>query len=222
MTKSARLLSTTIFVLAWFCVAAAQNSASFTKSYDDVRFTVWYMHWRHGVPPATPHRHDGSVVVVFLGDGVLQLPSGVKQPHHTGEAVYFEPGSSATAGELVTGSSLKAVVIELKNVAPSRPFPPSGFPPAFPRANATNVFEHATAIVWDSVIRPDKPMPLHLHDKNSVQVWVNGAVINRAHPNEAPRRETKAVGDWEMTHGGVVDSEQVVGAPAHLVTVEHK
>jgi hypothetical protein len=222
MTKSTRLVSTTILVLAWLGSALAQDRSPFAKTYEDVRFKIWYMHWRRGSPPIAPYRHDGSVIMVFLGDGTLQLPSGAKQNRHDGEVASFEPGSVATAGELVTDRPLRAVVIELKEVRASNPLQPSSFPPALPRSDATKVIETAKAIVWDSVIRPDQPSPLRLHDKASVRVWITGAVFNRAHPNEAPGQETKAAGDWEMAHAGNVDSEQVVGAPAHVVTVQLK
>ena len=170
MKKSVRLASTAILVLAWLGSVAAQDRSPLAKSYDDVRFTIWYMRWQRGGPPVAPYRHDGSVVLVFLGDGVLQLPSGAKETRRGGEVAYFEPGSTATAGELVTDRPLRAVVIELKDVPPARPLPPAPFPPAFPRSNTTKLFDNARAIVWDSLIRPDDPSPLHLHDKNSVQV----------------------------------------------------
>ncbi len=220
--KSIRIAATTILGLAWFCSVAAQDRSPFTKSYEDVRFKIWYMHWRPKSPPLTPFRHDGEVVVVFFSDGVLRLPSGARQERHAGDAAYFEPGSIATAGELVTDRPLNAVVIELKDVPPARPMPPTSYPPAFPRSGTTKVFENARTIIWDSLMRPDDPAPLHLHDKNSVQVWVSGAVINRGHPNQPTRQAPRSVGAWEMTHGGYVDSEQVVGTPARLVTVEHK
>jgi hypothetical protein len=206
-----------------FCsrTAGAQDHSPLTKSYEDVRFKVWYMHWRQGGAPMAPYRHDGPVVMVFLGDGTLQQPSGPNQKRHDGEIVYFEPGSVATAGELVTESPLRAVVIELKAAGPSRPLPATNYPPMFPRADSTKVIDNARVIVWDSLFRPGQPAPLHLHNKNSVRVWVTSAVISRAHPNEQPRQDKKVAGAWELTHAGYVDSEEVT-SPAHAVTLELK
>jgi hypothetical protein len=219
-----RMLTLLGLIALVFCsrgAAAQQDQLPLAKSYEDVRFKVWYMHWRQGSASMAPYRHEGPVVMVFLGDGTLQQPTGSRQKRHDGEVAYFEPGSVATAGELVTERPLRAVVIELKTVGPSRPLPATNYPPMFPRADSTKLIDNARVIVWDSLLRPGQPALLHLHDKNSVRVWVTSAVVRRAHPNEQPRQDTKAAGAWEMTHAGYVDSEEVT-TPAHAVTLELK
>jgi hypothetical protein len=212
------------FIALGFCSTAAagqQDHSPLTKSYEDVRFKVWYMHWRQGNAAMAPYRHEGPVVMVFLGDGTLQQQSGPRQKRHDGEVAYFEPGSVATSGELVTERPLRADVIELKAAGPSRPLPATNYPPMFPRADSTRLIDNARVIVWDSQFRPGQRGPLHLHDKNSVRVWVTSAVVSRAHPNEQPRQDTKVAGAWELTHAGYVDSEEVA-SPAHAVTLELK
>ena len=176
------------------------------------------MHWRRGSPPVA-YRHTGPVIAVFIGEGTLRLPSGEKQARHDGEVAYFEAGSSAMAGELLTDAPLKATVIELKDAPASRPLPQTAYPPAFPRADATILRDTPKAVVWTGQLRADQPTPVHLHDKNSVTVYTSDAVISRAHPNQPPRQDARRAGAWEVLHAGYLDFEQAVGAPARFVAI---
>jgi hypothetical protein len=207
-------------VIGFVCLGSARAQEwPLKKSYDDGRFTIWYMHWRHGQAPMAAYRHTGPVISVFIGDGTLQLKSGEKQVRHNGDVVYLEPGGDPTAGELLTNAPLNATVIELKDAPEARPIPATVYPPAFPRADATILRDTPKAIIWTGQLRSDQPTSFHLHERNSVTIYTGDAVISRAHPNQAPRQDTRTPGGWEMVHAGFVDQEQAVGAPAHFVSV---
>ena len=224
MMRITRWASVAAWVLAAGSVSApAQSRDPMTKVYEDVRFKIWYMHWDRGAAPSAPYRHSGPVVLVFLGDGALQASAfGASQRHAAGEVDYLESGSIANGGMLASASPLRALVVELKDVPPSQPLALAGVAPAFPRADATKVFENARVVVWDALLRVGQTPPVLLHDKNTVQAWITGATVERAYPNQPPHRETKAAGSWEMIHAGVAQSEQVVDRSAHLVAIQVK
>lgn len=217
-----RVIAAAVLLVASLSPLAAQADSRFYKAYDDVRFKIWYMNWRRGDAPVAPYRHDGAAIAVFLADGTLRQPSGAMESHKAGEVVSFGPGSVANGGELVTNNPLRAVIVELKDLPPSLPPALAGFPPAFPRANATIMLENAGMVVWDVWYRPEQPLPMTLYMKNTVQVWLTDAVVERTHMNQSPQRDVRRRGDWEATHAGFASTEHVSGAPAHVIAIEHK
>jgi len=204
-------------------IARAQSPNSMTKEFEDVRFRISYMHWTRGAEPAVPYRSEGPVVVVYLGNGALQTSAfGAAQSHVAGEVSYLEPGTVVNGGMLASSASLRAVIVELKNVGSSRPLQESGFTPAFPRADATPVLDNSRVIIWRMLYRPGQQSPILVHEKNSVLVWLNDVDIDRAYPNQPPHREHRSAGVWEMIKAGVSMSELVVNLPAQAVTIELK
>ena len=203
-------------------IARAQSPNAMTKEYEDARFRISYMHWTRG-EPAVPYRSEGPAVAVFLGDGALQASAfGAVERHVNGEVSYLESGAVINGGMLASGTSLRAVVVELKNVGSSRPLQDSGFAPAFPRADATPVLDNSRVIVWRTLYRPGQQLPILVHEKNSVLVWLNDVDIDRAYPNQPSHRQHRSAGVWEMIKAGVVMSELAVDRPAQAVTIELK
>jgi len=204
-------------------VPLSAQDANPEKSYEDVRFKIWFMDWRRGEPPVPALRHDaGAAVVVFIDDGTLRLPSGKTEAHKNGDFVLVEKGSVSTAGELVAGSRLRALIVEVKDLPPSRPPDIANFPSAFPRPGVTTLFENPMMRVSDVWFVPSQPLPAHYYPKNTVLVWLSDGTVERAHPGETPRRQTMAPRGWEMFHGGVVTSERAIGAMVHMLAIEHQ
>jgi hypothetical protein len=215
----------TVMVLALFAsvvVLSAQNHAAFAKMYEDAIFKTWYMHWRPGAVSVEPYRHHGAAVAVFIEGGTLRLPSGVTQVRNAGDVVYYDPDSIANAGELISSTSARALIVELATL-PTSPAPALvGIAPAFPRANMNIVLENAAVRAWDLQYRPDQPLQPQVYLKHTVQVWLTEAVIERVHPNEPPRRDARSRGAFEVLHAGYVMSEHVLGGPAHVIAIERK
>lgn len=207
-----------ILVFALQSPLFSQSGAPLAKAYEDDVFKIWYMHWRPGTGLTMPYRHEGATVVVFLEDGTLRLPSGVTQSRKEGDVVYFEPGSFASAGELVSNARVRALIVELKNS--QAPPQPTDVPSAFPRSNTSLVLANKDVVVWNVQYRPEQPSPVMGYRKNTVQVWLTAATIDRA--NEQPRQATRPRGAFEVLHAGFVTSERVLDTPAMVVAIERK
>lgn len=211
-----------LLVVAFATPVAGQNLPPAKKNYEDPAVRIWYIHWARGGPSEAPFRPEATAVIVFLDDATLRLPSGVTQSHKAGDVISVERGSIANAGELVTRESLKALVVEIKDLQLSQLPKIPGVPPALPRAGATSVFENAVAKVWDVWYRPEQPLPTLLYTKNTVQVFLTDAVVERVYPNQLPHQNSRPRSGWEINHAGLVTSERVIGGPAHVIAIEHK
>ena len=220
--RTRRAIAMAVALCASTGVLSAQNHAAFAKMYEDAVFKTWYMHWRPGMVPAEPYRHSDAAVAVFLEGGTLRLPSGATQVRKTGDVVYYDPGSVANTGELISSTPARALIVELATLPASSAPPLVGIPQAFPRANANTVFENAAVRVWDLEYRPDQPLPAQVYLKHTVQVWLSEAMIERVHPDEPPRRDARARGAFEVLHAGYVMSEHVLGGQARVIAIERK
>jgi hypothetical protein len=135
------MLKAVYFVLA---LGLATTSYGAEPVLDNERVTVWDT--TSSLPPA-----QHGFVAVSLS--------------HKGTAIFGHKGD--VAGE----PGARTVVIELKD----HPLPPiantSGYPLAFPRANAKKLLESDKVVVWDNVWIPGKPTPMHFHDKDALVVY---------------------------------------------------
>jgi hypothetical protein len=127
-----------------FALSAAVVSYAAEPVLDNERVTVWDTTTL--LPPA---QHD--FVAVSLS--------------HKGVANFGHKGD--VAGK----AGARTVVIELKD----HPLAPiantSGYPLAFPRANAKKLLENDKVVVWANVWHPGKPTPMHFHDKDALVVY---------------------------------------------------
>jgi hypothetical protein len=127
-----------------FALSTAVVSYAAEPVLDNERVTVWDTTTL--LPPA---QHD--FVAVSLS--------------HKGAANFGQKGD--VAGK----AGARTVVIELKD----HPLAPiantSGYPLAFPRANAKKLLENDKVVVWDNVWHPGKPTPMHFHDKDALVVY---------------------------------------------------
>ena len=123
---------------------------------DNERVTVWDT--TNALPPA---QHD--FVAVSLS--------------HKGHAVFGH------AGDVAGKAGVRTVVIELKG-PPLGPIPnTSGYPLAFPRANATKLLENDRVVVWDNVWHAGKPTPMHFHDKDALVVFESTGALQSTGPD---------------------------------------
>jgi hypothetical protein len=135
-----------MFKAACFAFALGLAATSFAAEpvLDNERVTVW-----DTTSPLPPSQHD--FVAVSLS--------------HNGTAVF------GFKGQVAGKSGARTVVIELKDHALAPIANTSGYPLAFPRANAKKLLENDKVAVWDNVWHPGKPTPMHFHDKDALVVY---------------------------------------------------
>jgi hypothetical protein len=145
------MVKATIFLLA-LSVSALSYGAE--PVLDNERVTVW-----DTTSPLPPAQHD--FVAVSLS--------------HKGTAILGKKGE--VAGKV----GARTVVIELKDRSLAPIANSSGYPLAFPRANAKKLLENDRVAVWDNVWHTGKPTPMHFHDKDALVVYeATGALQSTA------------------------------------------
>jgi hypothetical protein len=162
---------------------------------DNERVTVW-----DTSSPMPPAQHD--FVAVSLA--------------HQGRA------SFGHVGDIPGKSGVRTIVIELKD----HPLAPiansSGYPLAFPRANARKLLENDKVVVWDNVWHSGKPTPMHFHDKDALVVYeATGALLSTTPDGK------QVVGDYQFAQikfspRDHVHTEVLVKGQGHAVITELK
>ncbi|HEX3950984.1 MAG TPA: hypothetical protein VHW95_14095 [Steroidobacteraceae bacterium] len=162
---------------------------------DNERVTVW-----DTTMPLPPAQHD--FVAVSLS--------------HVGSAIFGHKG------DVVGKAGLRTVVIEFKDHPLALIANTSGYPLAFPRANAKKLLENDRVVVWDNVWHAGKPTPMHFHDKDALVVYEATGTLQSTSADGK-----QVVGDYQFgqvrfsprdhTH-----SELLVGGHGHAVVLELK
>ncbi len=182
---------------AYIVLALGLAAASYGAEpiLDNHRVTVWDT--TGSLPPA---QHD--FVAVSLS--------------HKGSAVLGHKG------EVAGKAGTRTVVIELKDHPLSPIANTSGYPLAFPRANAKKLLENDKVVVWDNVWHRGKPTPMHFHDKDALVVYeATGALRSTSADGK------QVVGDY--TFGQIrfsprdhTHTEVLVSGQGHAVILELK
>jgi hypothetical protein len=191
---------------------------------------AWEVNWITGV--AQPiHRHQYDMAAVYLRYGPIRVtaPDGTVNPAsapfevprpffqpkgvtHREEAIGFPPGTPERM----------AIMFDLKEVVGPR-VTNTAVPTAFPREGAkTPAIDNPRVLEWDHTWQPGKPIALHIHDRDSVQVFMTGGTIRFT--DERGKQETKtfAFKDARFIPRGTIDSEEAVSGSPHAVTIELK
>lgn len=162
---------------------------------DNDRLTVWDT--SGSLPPA---QHD--FVAVSLS--------------HTGIVIFGKKG------EVAGKAGARIVVIELKD----HPLPPiantSGYPLAFPRANAKKLLENDKVVVWDNVWHIGKPTPMHFHDKDALVVYEATGALRSTSVDGKQVVSKCQFGQIRFSPRDHTHSEVLVGGQGHAVIIELK
>jgi hypothetical protein len=105
-----------------------------------------------------------------------------------------------------------AIMPDLKEPAASGAAAKSEMPAAFPRDGATVSIDNARVRMWDYTWIVNKPVPMHIHERDSVEVYVTGGSL---------RRRT-ADGKEETQTVATKDSEEAVSGSPRAITIELK
>ena len=186
-----------MFRAAYFVLALSVATVSYGAEpvLDNERVTVWDT--ASALPPA---QHD--FVAVSLS--------------HSGSAFFGHKG------EVAGKAGARTVVIELKD----HPLPSianaSGFPLAFPRANAKKLLENDKVVVWDNVWHPGKPTPMHFHDKDALVVYESSGTLQSTSSDGKQVAGEFKFGQIRFSPRDHTHSEVLVSGQGHAVILELK
>ena len=181
------------------------------KAQESDCFVIWDVTWEDGRSTGM-HELPLDQVSVFLTEGPVKVtrPDGTLsiEQERLG-SIRFESKGTVEAEEGVSGKASRAIVFQLKNVAPPKRPITEGVPDYLPRLGAVKLFETDRIIVWDQTFRPG-PAPRHQHYSSTAGVFLEGGK-NRVTYDPVPGVPPPAT----LTHepGQIVNHTSLLKAP---------
>jgi hypothetical protein len=130
-----------------------------------------------------------------------------------GKVTFFKAGASAVAAKETIGfkpGSVKAI--------PN----PSGFPLAMPRPGAKKILDNPHFTAWDYTWTPNKPTPMHFHDKDVVVMFLEeGDLKSTTAKGEVTLNQYKP-GTIRFNARDRVHTEELVRGKQRAIIVELK
>lgn len=115
-----------------------------------------------------------------------------------------------------------AIMVDLKEPEASGGVTSSQMQPAFPREGAKDVLDNARVRMWDYTWVPEKPVAMHIHDLDSVEIIVTGGTRRMKTPDGKEELRTVAMKEARFVPRGRVDSEEAVDSSPRAITIELK
>lgn len=196
--------------------------------FENDRVTVWDATWPIGVEQPV-HQHKFDMAYVFLRYGKIKVTS---LDGHVSVAAPFEaprPGYQAkgvTHKEEALGNpgdpERHAIMVDLKD-SPAPPFVlKPGMEPAFPREGALDAVDSPRVRIWDYTWTPKKIVPAHVHDKDSVEIFVAPGTLVTKLSGGREVSKTVASGDTRFIPRGQTDTEEAVDGKPRAFVIELK
>ena len=200
-----------------------------TKIFENDRVIVWNVNWLKNIPQPI-HRHLYDMAGVYLRYGFINVttPEGVVNPSKPFEVPrpYFQPRAITHKEEAVGGPNdpeRMAIMVDLKQPAPEGGHGMSSeIAPAFPREGAKDVLDNARVRMWDYTWDGKKPVAMHVHERDSVEVFVTGGTLKFKTADGKEETKTFAAQDARFVPKGRVDSEEAVSGSPRIITIEVK
>ena len=199
-----------------------------TQLVDNERVTMWEVNWKIGVPqPIHRHRYDMAGVYLRFGTITVTTPDGkgttgakfdVPRP-------YFQPKDITHKEEAVGAPGdpeRLAIMVDLKDVGVSAFQTPAGAATAFPRAGAKNVLDNPRVRMWDYTWPPGQPVARHIHDTDTIEVFVDGGSIRTTGAGGTSETHTVAFKTARFVPRGRVDTEEAVSGAPRAIVIELK
>ena len=156
--------------------------AGVAKLFENERVTAWDVRWVRDVPQPF-HRHQFDMAGVYTVYGPIRVtsPDGSVSPVTPFEVPrpYFQPKGVTHKEEAIGfpgAPEREAVMLDLKDVS-IPPVTKAGVPAAFPRDGARQAIDNARVIEWDYTWTVSRPVPQHIHDKDTVEVFFDPGTI---------------------------------------------
>jgi hypothetical protein len=183
------------FATCFWCVLFFSTSFAAEPVLDNERVTAW-----DTTTPLPPAQHD--FIAVSLS--------------HPGTATF------GRKGEVAGKTGARTVVIELKD----HPLPAiantSGYPLAFPRANAKKLLENDKVVVWDNAWHTGTPTPMHYHDKDAFVVYESSGALQSTDSDGKQSGIDFKFGQVRFSPRDHSHSEVLVSGEGHAVILELK
>jgi quercetin dioxygenase-like cupin family protein len=198
------------------------------KLFENDRVMVWDATWPIGVDQPI-HQHKYDMAVVFLRYGKIKVTSldgkaTIAAPFEAPRVVYQAKG--VTHKEEAVGSpgdpERRGIMVDLKDSAPPQFALKPGQELAFPREGATDVVDNARVRIWDYSWLPNRPVAGHVHDKDSVEVFVASGTLVTKLAGGQEMSKTVAYGDTRFVPRGQVDREEAVSGTPRAFIIELK
>jgi len=206
--------------------------------WENERVTVWWDNWLNGViQPTHRHRYDmagvyfvrGQIVVTRPGEelNLNRRPSDPNRPASNEPRPYFQRKGVTHREVGIDPTNQVAIMIDIKDVWQPA-WPAGNIPTAFPRDGAQKpAIDNDRVIEWDYTWHPGKKVPMHVHDRDSVQVFVtDGRIRTTKYDGTGNKQDgtveeiTFSMGDTRWIPRGTVDEEEGVSGSPRAVTFE--
>ena len=199
-----------------------------TQLFDNPRVTVWEVNWIHGVKaPIHRHRYDMAGVYLRYGEVTVTRPDGtatsgqrfeVPRPHFQLKDITHREEAMGKPED----PERLAIMVDLKDDAVPPFTVTSGDPTAFPRAGASNVLENPRVRMWDYTWTPGSPTPRHVHDTDTIEVFVTGGRIRTRTADGQEEAHDVAFKTARWVPRGRVDTEEAVSGAPRAIVIELK
>jgi len=201
--------------------------AGVAKLFENERVTAWDVRWVRDVPQPF-HRHQFDMAGVYTVYGPIRVtsPDGSVSPVTPFEVPrpYFQPKGVTHKEEAIGfpgAPEREAVMLDLKDVSVP-PVTKPGMPAAFPRDGARQAIDNARVIEWDYTWTVGRPVPQHIHDKDTVEVFFDPGTIRYRTAEGKEETRTFKRKDARFVARGTVDTEEAVSGSPRAVIVELK
>ena len=201
--------------------------AGVAKLFENERVTAWDVRWVRDVPQPF-HRHQFDMAGVYTVYGPIRVtsPDGSVSPVTPFEVPrpYFQPKGVTHKEEAIGfpgAPEREAVMLDLKDVSVP-PVTKPGMPAAYPRDGARQAIDNARVIEWDYTWTVGRPVPQHIHDKDTVEVFFDPGTIRYRTAEGKEETRTFKRKDARFVARGTVDTEEAVSGSPRAVIVELK
>ena len=204
-----------------------------TKRFENERVIIWEVVWSHGLPqPLHRHRYDMASVFLRWGQIKVTLPDGTftEVPDFEIPRVGFARKGVTHKEEGIGGigaPEMHSIMIDLKEYAPPQREPPTDVQPAFPRDGATQVLKNEMGtlpedrvVIWDMQLEEGQGVPLHVHNTDTVVVFLDGGTIRLTNEDGTVATTTFAYKDVRYWSAGRTHSAVVVNGTPRAILFE--
>ncbi len=189
-------------ILFLFVLLAVPFQDGAKQLIDNQRVTVWEVSSDQGKTAVLQqHKYDMAGVDLSKSNKVIWLPKGTTR---TEEALQH------------------AILIDLKDISVSPLENRTRYPLAFPRAGAKKLLENRRLTVWDYAWTPNKPTPMHFHDKDVVVVYLADGELDSTTPEHKTDANQISYGLTRFNARNRIHSEELVKGSARAIIFELK
>jgi len=198
------------------------------KLFENDRVAAWEVTWKKNVLQPI-HRHLYDMAGVYLRYGAINVttPEGRVSPSRPFEVPrsYFQLRAITHKEEGVGGlddPERLAIMLDLKEPEATGAVAKSDMPPAFPRDGAVMTLDNPRVRMWDYTWIVNQPVPMHIHERDSVEVYVTGGTLLRRTADGKEETRTVATKDARFVPQGRIDSEEALSGSPRAITIEPK